>query len=109
MNDKYLLVLKNKNIFNSNIQKLFLFNSFNEAYEYGMRIEPGLTKNISYSKDEVLKNNILWLSSTDTFPKYICKIFTISQDFVLNSYLTTKIVNEKHLVQYLFRNLKKIT
>jgi hypothetical protein len=107
MNNKYLLILKNKNVFNSNIQKLILFKTFDEAYEYGLNIDSKLTKEIIYNKEDVLKNNILWISLKDTYPKYSCKLIPVSQDFVLNSYLTTQIFNEKHLVQYLFKNLKQ--
>lgn len=105
MSNGYIVVLKNKNIFNSQINKVIMFKSFDIAYEYGKNLEPFMKKEIVYTKEEVEKNHVLWITSKNSFPQITCKIYPISNDTLLNIYLTIQ-EGEKNIIQFLYKNLK---
>ena len=106
MSNAYIIVLKSKTIFNSQILKVQMFKTFEKAYEYGNNIEPGTTKEIIYTREEVQKNRVLWITSKNIYPQQTCKIYSIPNDKILNIYLSCP--NEKiaTMVQYLYINLK---
>jgi hypothetical protein len=105
MSTGYLLVLKNKNIFNSQINRIIMFKSFDVAYEYGKNLEPFMKKEIVYTQEEAEKNNVIWITSKNNYPQITCKIYPISNDTALNIYLTIN-ESEKNIVQFLYKNLK---
>jgi len=105
MSNGYLVVLKNKNIFNSQINKVIMFRSFDIAYEYGKNLEPFLKKEIIYTKEDVNKNHVIWITSKNSFPQITCKMYPISNDTLLNIYLTIQ-DGEKNIINFLYKNLK---
>ena len=78
-----------------------------EAYNYGVNFDILNKKEILYTKEETSKHNILWISNTKSYPRTICKIIPISNDLLLNLYLTW-IGNEqeRYLIQSIYKALK---
>lgn len=107
MTDSYFLVLKTKNVFNSTVNKVIFFKSYDDAYNYGMNLDILNKKEILYTKEETLEHNILWISNTKNYPRLVCKIIPISNDLLLNLYLTW-IGNEqeRYLIQSIYKALK---
>jgi hypothetical protein len=105
MSNSYLIVLKSKNIFNSHVQKVALFRTFESAYEFGKKLDSISKKEIIYTKEEVEKYNLLWFTTKTIFPQITCKLYALSNDTILNIYLSCPI-EEKNILQYLYKNLK---
>ncbi len=115
MSNGYFVTLKCKNVFNSNITKLFFFKNINDAYEYGIIIEPYIKREILNTLDTSIKTNIIWASNRNVFPNYVCKIYEISNDTILNIYHSINIPNNNnvngnltHLIKEIYRNIKLI-
>lgn len=99
----YLVVIKIKNIFNSTINKVILFSSIENAYNYGLNYDLYIQRNQINSIDEAIKTNLIW-NSKGNFPIYVCKIYQVDNDIICNIYQGMD--QEKLLVQSLYKNLK---
>ena len=64
MTNSYIVILKSKNIFSSNINKVYLFASFNDAYDYAINIE---TLAIKYFEKLLTDGNPGWRSVMENF------------------------------------------
>lgn len=105
----YLLELKTINIFNSNISKVFLFKTEEDAYNFAIKLEPTIKKyNISnIDKALQVENNYgtIWESNPSIFPRYVCEIKKIHNDIIHG--LSTNIINDGHyIINSLYKNLK---
>lgn len=105
MSNLYLLIVKYKNIFNSQIKKCILFTSFDVAYDYGKNLDSTFKKEI-FSKEEVNKNKIVWLANLSSFPKIVCKLYPIPQDLISTFYSSKSEHDDKYLIYYLYKHLK---
>jgi len=86
MTSSFILIYKSKELFASHIKKIIIFKNFEEAYQYGLKFEPYITKQIVYSRDDTLKNSTVWVSNQQVFPKYKCSILEIPNDILWNIY-----------------------
>lgn len=103
MTNSYIVILKSKNIFSSNINKVYLFSSLDNAYEYAVNLEQHLKKDLINTQEIAINTNLVW-KSKNTFPYWSCKIYPIDNDVIWNIYQGTE--QDKYLVQYLYKNLK---
>ncbi len=115
MSNGYFVTLKCKNVFNSSITKLFFFKNINNAYEYGINIEPYIKRELLNTLETSIQTNILWASSQNVFPHYICKIYEVSNDVILNIYHSTPMLNSTananltHLIKEIYKNIKLLS
>ena len=93
MSTSFILVLKKKNIFNSTINNLIIFQNIQDAYEYGLTLELSIARNIVNTLDTVKSNNILWTSKKDVYPYVVCKIYPILNDVLWNIYQNVQLPN----------------
>lgn len=105
MTSSFVLIYKIKDLFGSNIKKIIVFKTFDDAYNYGLSMEPYINKTIIYSKEDTLKNSMLWTSSIDVFPKHKCKIVEVPNDVLWNIYQTTA-ENETKLMHHIIKTMK---
>jgi hypothetical protein len=48
MTSAFVLIYKTKDLFSSNTRKIIVFKNFDEAYQYGINIDPHINKHIIY-------------------------------------------------------------
>jgi hypothetical protein len=100
----YLLEYETLNIFNITINKVILFKNFEDAYNYGLKIEPLITRSKINSIEQTKECKIIW-ESAKSFPKYRCKIYNLDSDVVYGIY-ATDIISPNFLVQNIYKTLK---
>lgn len=97
----YLLELKTINIFNSNVSRVYLFKSGEDAYNFAIKLEPTI------KKYNITNNNtgIIWESNPSIIPKYRCEITQLDNNIIDN--LSQNILNEgTYILNSLYKNLK---
>ncbi len=105
MTSSFVLIHKVKDLFSSTIKKIVIFKTFDDAYSYGLCMEPYINKPIVYSKEDTLKNSMLWTSTLDVFPKHKCKIIEVPNDVLWNIYQTTT-ENETKLINHIIKTMR---
>ncbi len=112
MSNGYILILKCKNVFNSNITKLVMFRNIDDAYEYGLQMEYYTKREFINSKEDSIKQKVIWASSKNVFPYYSCKIYQVSNDTICNIYQSINVPNNQShsvngtLLKETYKNLK---
>ena len=78
----YLLELETINIFNTSTNKIIFCKTAELAYDYGLKIEPLIRRDVINSLEKAIDNKIIWESNRNNFPKYKCKINCINSDIM---------------------------
>ncbi len=104
MTSSFVLIYKTKDLFASNIRKIIVFKNFEDAYEFGTNFEPYVNRQVIYSKEETLKNSVVWISNQQTFPKHKCRILEIPNDILWDVYQT--VPEGSQLMNYIVKTLR---
>jgi hypothetical protein len=104
-NNAYLLELKTINIFNSNISKVFLFKTEEDAYNFAIKLEPTIKKYNINNMINAVQIGTIWESNPSIFPKYICEIKNIHNNIITS--LLNGIHNDgSYIINSLYKSLK---
>ena len=102
----YLVELETTNIFNTSINKVILCKSAELAYEYGLKLEPLIKRDMIYNIENALSNSIIWETNCN-FPRYKCKINKIDCDLLWSLYTDIDMkLSLNRIVQNIYTNLK---
>jgi hypothetical protein len=100
----FLLEFETVNVFNSTINKIMIFKSAQDAYHYGLKIEPMIARGKINSIEKAIENTIVW-ESAKTFPRYRCKIHSMDTDILWGLY-SSETNTPQYLIQNIYKNLK---
>jgi hypothetical protein len=98
----YLIELETINIFNTNTNKIILCKTANLAYEYALKLEPMIKRDIINTIDIAINSMIIW-ETTNNFPRYRCKLTPIENDILWSVYQLDK---NKNVLTNIYTNLK---
>jgi hypothetical protein len=101
----YLLEFKTLNIFNSNVSKVYLFKTKEDAYNFAVKLEPTIKKYNICNIVDAIQIATIWESNPSIFPRYVCEIKKINNDIIQS--LSNSIINEgSYIMNSLYKNLK---
>ena len=104
----YLIELETINIFNTNTNKIFLCKTANLAYEYALKLEPMIKRDIVNTIDYAIDNMVIW-ETNNSFPRYRCKLTPIDNDILWSLYSSNNILDReksRNIVNNIYTNLR---
>jgi hypothetical protein len=101
----YLIELETINIFNTNTNKIILFKTAILAYEYALKLEPMIKRDIINTIDIAINSMIIW-ETTNNFPRYKCKLTPIDNDILWSVYMNDKTFQNRNVLTNIYTNLK---